>query len=262
MRIRCEREPIVGDKFTNFHAGKGTISIIVPAKDMPFSESGMVPDIIITPLSYGKRMYIAHLFELLAAKIGAISGTFIDATPFNDFDVDSLPDLLENLGFSRHGTEKLICGITGEPIESEIFMAPSFWLRLRHMARDKIHARPRGPINPLTHQPPEGRSKEGGLKIGEMEKDAIIAHGMAQLLKEMFMEKSDITILRVCNFCGFFAYKAFDKDYYKCNGCKNTVNISTVCMPYAVKLLFQELAAVNIQPMIITKDYVDVNNTI
>ena len=262
IRVRMDREPLVGDKFSNLHAGKGTVGIILPQKDMPFSESGMVPDIIINPHSYPKRMAMGHFIECIAAKIAALTGQFIDGTPFNNFDVNSLPEQLEKLGFSSHGTEKLYSGITGLPMETEIFMAPSYYLRLRHMVQDKVHARSRGPRQSLTRQPLEGRSRDGGLKIGEMEKDAIEAHGMGQFLKERLMETSDITICHVCDLCGGFAHKAIDKDYYKCNGCKNSVKTSAVCIPYAFKLLSQELMTVNIQPHIITKNHIEVDNTL
>jgi len=130
------------------------------------------------------------------------------------------------------------------------------------MVQDKVHARSRGPRQSLTRQPLEGRSRDGGLKIGEMEKDAIEAHGMGQFLKERLMETSDITICHVCDLCGGFAHKAIDKDYYKCNGCKNSVKTSAVCIPYAFKLLSQELMTVNIQPHIITKNHIEVDNTL
>jgi DNA-directed RNA polymerase II subunit RPB2 len=262
IRVRMFREPLIGDKFSNFHAGKGTVGIILPQKDMPFSESGMIPDIIINPHSYPKRMAMGHFIECISAKIAALTGKFIDGTPFNNFDVKSLPEALEKLGFSSHGTEKLYSGITGQPMESEIFFTPSYFLRIRHMVQDKVHARARGPRQSLTRQPLEGRSRDGGLKIGEMEKDAIIAHGMGQFLKERLMETSDITLIHVCDYCGLPAFKAIDKDYYKCNGCKNSINISAVSIPYAFKLLSQELMTVNIMPQIITKNFIETDKTI
>jgi DNA-directed RNA polymerase II subunit RPB2 len=262
IRIRMEREPLIGDKFSNFHAGKGTVGIILPQKDMPFTKSGMTPDVIINPHGYPRRMSMGHFIECIGAKIAALTGNFVDGTPFNNFDVKTLSEHLKNLGFSPFGTEKLYCGITGQPMETEIFFAPSYFLRLRHMVQDKVHARARGPKQALTRQPLEGRSRDGGLKIGEMEKDAIVAHGMGQFLKERFMETSDITIVHVCDYCGMFSYKAIDKDYYKCNGCKNTINTSAVCIPYAFKLLSQELASVNIVLQIITKNFIKTDNSI
>ena len=253
IRIRMEREPIIGDKFTNFHAGKGTIGITLPQKNMPFTKSGMVPDLIFNPLGYPKRMSLGHFIECIAGKQAAETGKFIDGTPFNNYDVSQLPEALRKLGFSPFGTEPMYCGMTGKKLDCEIFIGPTYILRLRHLVEDKIHARGRGPTQALTRQPLEGRSKDGGLKIGEMEKDAIVAHGMGQFLKERMMETSDITLLHICDDCGMFAYKVIDKDYYKCKGCKNTTRISAVTIPYACKLLFQELTSVNIQPRIRTE---------
>uniref|UniRef100_A0A6C0H874 DNA-directed RNA polymerase n=1 Tax=viral metagenome TaxID=1070528 RepID=A0A6C0H874_9ZZZZ len=246
VRVRMEREPIIGDKFTNFHGGKGTIGITLPQKDMPFTESGMVPDFILNPHAFPSRMSVGYLIECLAAKQGVLSGKFIDGTPFNDYDVSKLPEALIKLGYSPWGTEKMYCGLTGKQMNTEIFVGPSYMLRLKHMVMDRVHGRARGPNQALTRQPLEGRSRDGGLKIGEMEKDAILSHGMGQFLKEKLMENSDITKVYICDDCGMFAYKVIDKDYYKCKGCKNTSRISAVVIPYACKLLIQELMSINI----------------
>lgn len=259
MRIRLERTPIIGDKFTNRHAQKGTVGIIYPQKDMPFTESGIVPDIILNPHAFPSRMSVAHFIETLAAKQGAEKGEFVDGTPFNNYDIMSLPKALKELGYSPYGTETMYCGITGRKMDAEIFIGPSYSIRLKHMVQDKVHGRARGPKQSLTRQPLEGRSKDGGLKIGEMEKDAMVAHGMGQFTKERMMETSDITKFYVCDDCGQFASKVIDKDYYKCKGCQNSTRISAVVIPYACKLLFQELMAVNILPSIIT-DKSEINN--
>ena len=205
------------------------------------------------------RMTIGQLVEMTAAKIGAIDGQFIDGTPYCDYDVRKLPEMLEKLGYNKYGNEILYCGMTGKKIEAEIFMAPSYQVRLKHMTADKYHSRSRGPRQALTRQPLEGRSRDGGLKIGEMEKDAMIAHGMGQFIKERMMETSDINKVYVCDECGLFASKVIDKDYYWCKSCHNSNRISAVVMPYAAKLLFQELMSVNILPRIRTEKniYVD-----
>jgi DNA-directed RNA polymerase II subunit RPB2 len=253
MRIRLERKPIIGDKFTNRHAQKGTIGIVYPQKDMPFTESGMVPDLILNPHAFPSRMSVAHFIETLAAKQGAEKGEFVDGTPFNNYDIMSLPKAMKELGYSPYGTETMYCGITGRKMDAEIFIGPSYNIRLKHMVQDKVHGRARGPKQSLTRQPLEGRSKDGGLKIGEMEKDAMVAHGMGQFTKERLMETSDIAKFYVCDDCGQFASKVIDKEYYKCKGCQNSTRISAVVIPYACKLLFQELMAVNILPRIRTE---------
>ena len=253
MRIRLERKPIIGDKFTNRHAQKGTIGIVYQQKDMPFTESGMVPDLILNPHAFPSRMSVAHFIETLAAKQGAEKGEFVDGTPFNNYDIMSLPKAMKELGYSPYGTETMYCGITGRKMDAEIFIGPSYNIRLKHMVQDKVHGRARGPKQSLTRQPLEGRSKDGGLKIGEMEQNAMVAHGMGQFTKERLMETSDIAKFYVCDDCGQFASKVIDKEYYKCKGCQNSTRISAVVIPYACKLLFQELMAVNILPRIRTE---------
>jgi len=203
--------------------------------------------------SIPSRMTCGQLVECLSSKEGAISGHFVDGTPFNDYDVRKLPELLQKLGYTPNGKETMYCGMTGRKMDAQIFIGPTYYIRLKHMVDDKVHGRARGPRQALTRQPLEGRSRDGGLKIGEMEKDAMVAHGMGQFLKERMMETSDITKVYVCDDCGLFASKVIDKDYYSCKACKNTTRISAVVIPHACKLLFQELMAVNILPRIRTE---------
>ena len=147
----------------------------------------------------------------------------------------------------------MYCGITGKKMSAKIFIGPTYYMRLKHMVRDKVHSRSNGPRQALTKQPLEGRARDGGLKIGEMEKDAMVAHGVGQFLKERLMETSDITKAYVCDECGRFASKVYDKDYYYCEGCNNSTRISAISMPYACKLMFQEITSVNILPRIRTR---------
>ncbi len=256
VRLRMERVPIIGDKFSNRHGQKGTLGILLPERDMPFTESGMVPDLIMNPHGIPSRMTHAQLLECLASKYGAITGQYVDGTPFNNYDVSKLPDMLKSVGFKPYGTETMYCGITGKKMQSEIFIGPTYYMRLKHMVLDKVHSRSIGPKQAITRQPLEGRSRDGGLKIGEMEKDSMIAHGVGQFLKERLNEVSDITKVHICDVCGRFASKVFDKDYYYCEGCDNSTRISAVSMPYACKLLFQEITSVNIQPRIRTRQSV------
>ena len=253
LRIRMERTLMVGDKMTTRHGQKGTVGITYPYKDMPFTESGIVPDLILNPHGFPSRMSLGDFIECIASKEGAETGRFIDGTPFNNYDVSQFPEALKKLGYSPHGTEVMYCGLTGRKMDVEIFIGPMYNVRLKHMVLDKIHSRARGPKQALTRQPLEGRSQDGGLKIGEMEKDAIAAHGMAQFLKERLMETSDITKVHVCDICGMFASKVIDREYYTCKGCHNSTKISAVVIPYACKLLFQELTSVNILPRIRTE---------
>jgi DNA-directed RNA polymerase II subunit RPB2 len=253
VKVRMERNLISGDKMTTRHGQKGTIGITYKQKDMPFTESGIVPDLILNPHGYPSRMSLGHFIECLASKKAAETGHFVDGTPFNNYNVQQLPEALKKLGYNPYGTEKMYCGLTGRQMDVEIFIGPLYNIRLKHMVLDKVHGRARGPKQALTRQPLEGRSRDGGLKIGEMEKDAMVAHGMSQFLKERMMETSDISKAYVCDECGMFASKVIDKDYYRCKGCHNSTRISAVVIPYACKLLFQELTSVNILPRIRTE---------
>ena len=253
VRVRMERKPIAGDKMTTRHGQKGTIGITYQQKDMPFTESGIIPDLILNPHGYPSRMSLGHFIECVASKEAAETGHFVDGTPFNNYDISQLPEALKKLGYSPYGTEKMYCGLTGRKMDVEIFIGPVYNIRLKHMVLDKVHGRARGPKQALTRQPLEGRSRDGGLKIGEMEKDAMVAHGMAQFLKERLMETSDISKVYICDECGMFASKVIDKEYYRCKGCHNSTRISAVVIPHACKLLFQELTSVNILPRIRTE---------
>lgn len=262
MKVRMERKPIVGDKFSTRHGQKGTIGLILEQKDMPFTKEGIVPDIIMNPHSYPSRMSIGQIAEGLGGKIGAIMGKHIDGTPFYDYDITKMPEMLEKLGYEKFGNETLYCGMTGKKIKTDIYITPIYTVRLKHMTLDKIHARAEGPTQGLTRQPLEGRARNGGLRIGEMEKDAIVAHGTSQFLKEKFLECSDIYKTYVCNTCGMLATKVPEKDYWICmnDDCNENPNISSVVLPYSCKLLFQELMSVNIKPMIKTKNNIYIDN--
>ena len=246
MRLRKARIPMSGDKMTTFHGQKGTIGITYPQKSMPFTESGMCPDIMLNPHGYPSRMSMGHFIECLVSKEAAETCHFVDGTPFNKYDIASIPEALKAIGFNPYGTEKMYCGLTGRAMDTEIFIGPVYNIRLKHMVLDKVHGRARGPKQTLTRQPLEGRSKDGGLKIGGMETNAIVSYGMSQFFKEKMMECSDIELFRVCDICGMFASKIKDKQSYRCTGCKNTTKISAVVMGYAFKLTLQELRSVNI----------------
>ena len=176
MRVRMERIPITGDKFTSRHGQKGTVGLTYPQRDMPFTESGMVPDLILNPHGYPSRMSLGHFIECLASKEAAETGHFVDGTPFNNYDIKQLPEAMKKVGFSPYGTETMYCGLTGRKMDVEIFIGPVYNIRLKHMVLDKVHGRARGPRQVLTRQPLEGRSRDGGLKIGEI-------NNLSQLLR-------------------------------------------------------------------------------
>jgi DNA-directed RNA polymerase II subunit RPB2 len=232
---------------------KGTCGILLKAEDMPFTEDGIVPDMIINPNCIPGRMTIGQLLELVYAKSGAILGEFKDGTPFEPHSVEDICNELESLGYNKHGYETMYSGISGKKLKAQIFVGPTFYQRLKHMVADKIHARATGPTVMMTRQPPEGRTKNGGLRFGEMERDVAIAHGMGVFLKERMMECSDLYEVHVCGICGMFASKMKTSDTYHCIGCNNSNDISKIQIPYAFKLMIQELMAINILPRIQTE---------
>jgi DNA-directed RNA polymerase II subunit RPB2 len=226
---------------------KATIGITLHDYDMPFTEEGIHPDIIINPHAIPTRMTMAQLIETITSKYGALEGCYIDGTPFDNIDISKIQDLLEKSGYNRFGLERMYCGVTGRKIKSEIFIGPTFYMRLKHLVQDKQHSRGRGPYQMLTRQPPEGRARGGGLRFGEMERDGIIAHGAAQFLRERFMETSDKYAINICNKSGFFADAVPGREgVYVSKGYDNYTDISLVEMPYTFKLLIQELMAVGI----------------
>lgn len=248
VKIRSGRVPQMGDKFASRHAQKGTIGITLRQEDMPFSAEGIVPDIIINPHAIPSRMTIGHLIECLLGKVSAMSGEEGDATPFNSVTVDEISCRLKRYGYQQRGLEVMYNGMTGRKLRAQVFFGPTYYQRLKHMVDDKIHARARGPLQILTRQPVEGRSRDGGLRFGEMERDCIISHGASAFLKERLMDVSDAYLCYVCEQCGLLAMGGGRTR--ECKGCNNTTNISMVEIPYAFKLLIQELMAMNIAPRI------------
>ncbi len=244
VRLRDERIPEVGDKFTSRHGQKGVVGLIVPEADMPFSVSGTVPDLIFSPHGIPSRMTISHLIEMLAGKVGALAGRYVNGTTFDAEPEEKLRQELKSLGFRENGVETFYNGVTGEIMQAKIYVGNMYYLKLKHLVANKIHSRARGPIQLLTRQPTEGRAKEGGLRLGEMEKDTFVAHGASLLLKERF--DSDKTIVPICENCGMIAIKDEFKGKSYCTVCGENVEISDVEISYAFKLILDEFKSLGI----------------
>jgi DNA-directed RNA polymerase II subunit RPB2 len=253
VKIRTYRKPIIGDKFSSRHGQKGTVGLILDEADMPFTESGIRPDIIINPHAIPSRMTIAQLKETLLGKVLLELGMFGDGTSFNNVDLNTITEELLKLNYEKNGDETLMNGMTGEQIETRVFIGPVFYQRLKHMVNDKQHSRSTGPMVILTRQPAEGRARDGGLRFGEMERDCMISHGASRFTKERMYDVSDKYSVSICNKCGLIA--SFNKEYsiYMCNNCENRADFSSVDIPYSCKLLFQELVTMNVAPRIITE---------
>jgi len=252
VRLRTVRKPVIGDKFSSRHGQKGTVGNIIPECDMPFTSKGVKPDIIINPHAIPSRMTIGQLKETILGKVLVELGLFGDGTAFGEFDVKDICNELLKVGYEAHGNELLYNGLTGEQHECSVFMGPVFYQRLKHMVNDKAHSRASGPMVNLTRQPAEGRSRDGGLRFGEMERDCMVSHGAARFTRGRMYDASDKYSVFVCKKCGLIASYNDELHIHHCRTCDNRTDFSYVEIPYACKLLFQELNTMNIAPRLMT----------
>jgi len=252
VRLRTVRKPVIGDKFSSRSGQKGTIGNIIPEENIPFTKQGLKPDLILNPHAIPSRMTIAQLKETLLGKVLLELGLFGDGTSFGDLDVKTISNALQDVGYEAHGNEILYDGLTGERMECHIFIGPVFYQRLKHMVNDKQHSRSIGPMVNLTRQPAEGRSRDGGLRFGEMERDAMISHGASRFTKGRMYDASDKYQVHVCKKCGLIASYNDKMHIHRCRTCDNRTDFAYVEIPYACKLLFQELITMNIAPRLVT----------
>eukprot|EP00177_Eucheuma_denticulatum_P008879 GFKZ01016117.1.p1 GENE.GFKZ01016117.1~~GFKZ01016117.1.p1 ORF type:complete len:1238 (-),score=175.17 GFKZ01016117.1:636-4349(-) len=242
VMLRETRRPELGDKFSSRHGQKGVCGLIVGQEDMPFSDKGIVPDLIMNPHGFPSRMTVGKLIEFVAGKAGVFEGKFRFGTAFDGDRVDVCARALVAAGYNYNGKDFVYSGTTGEALRGYVFSGPIFYQKLKHMVKDKMHARARGPMALLTRQPTEGRSRDGGLRLGEMERDCLIGYGASMLLMERLLVSSDEFTVHVCNECGLIGYKDW------CQMCESGENVGMLKIPYACKLLFQELQAMNVVP--------------
>lgn len=277
IRIREERIPNIGDKMASRAGQKGTVGLVVPERDMPFTKDGIRPDIIINPHAIPTRMTIGQLVETIVGKASAMYGGYADCTAFNNrgSKIGVFGEMLTKVGYHSSGNEILYNGMTGEQIETEIFIGPNYYMRLKHMVKDKINYRALGPRSALTRQTVGGRANDGGLRIGEMERDSVISHGTAEFLRESMMERGDKYKLAICNTTGLVAIYNPAKNVFMSpladgplkfitsmdgnethieNISKYGRSFSIISVPYSLKLLIQELQTINVQMRIITED--------
>ncbi len=253
VKLRQEKIPELGDKFAARGGQKGVIGMLVSQEDMPFTEQGIVPDLIFNTHSFLSRMTVSYLLEIVGAKVGALQGRHVNGTPWNGEPVKDLEATLRQLGFKPTGKEILYDGLTGEEMVARIYMGPMYYQRLKHLASQKIQARARGPIQILTRQPTEGKAREGGIRFGEMERDTLIGHGAAMTLYERLVEESDKTTVLICEECGNVAIDdAIRKERY-CPVCGSR-KVQEVEVSYAFKLLLDELKSLGIYPKIVLRD--------
>ncbi|KAM8888744.1 DNA-directed RNA polymerase I subunit RPA2 [Synchiropus picturatus] len=261
ITMRVPRNPTIGDKFASRHGQKGILSRLWPAEDMPFSESGMSPDILFNPHGFPSRMTIGMLIESMAGKSGALHGLSHDATPFtfseDNSALDYFGDMLQAAGYNYYGTERLYSGLSGLELEADIFIGVVYYQRLRHMVSDKFQVRTTGARDKVTNQPVGGRNIQGGIRFGEMERDALLAHGSSFLLHDRLFNCSDRSVAQVCVDCGSLLSPLLEKPapYWSstrhrrtvCSLCGKSDSIDSVSVPYVFRYFVAELAAMNIK---------------
>ncbi|MGC8566666.1 MAG: DNA-directed RNA polymerase subunit B [Caldisphaera sp.] len=254
VKVRDLRIPELGDKFASRHGQKGVVGMLFPKYNMPYTEDGITPDIIVNPHGIPSRMTVGQLLEVVTAKAGALLGKLIDGTPFYKEDIENLKLTLIKRGYDPSGKEVMYDGRTGRLIENTVTIGIAFYQRLYHMVSDKMHARATGKVQLLTRQPTEGKARQGGLRFGEMERDCLVGHGATMLLRDRMLENSDVYVMHICNLCGHIAWYNSKRGMYECPIHGDSGDIRPVKVPYAFKLFLQEIISMGVKPEIKVSD--------